>query len=235
MRKIGSRDVSLLGALSALVVVADAVPVTPIIGVPGARFTAGWVAATLSGIVGGPYLGTTAAFVGSLVSAFVGLRPLFLGPFTPLTPALAALQAGLLARGNWVAGGAAVSALTVAWILTPAAATPPTALYVGAVAAALVLRRRLELRAERLGGKSVATALAVAYIANATRHALGSLILVTVFNFSPEFFLLAAPLMVVEQATFAVVTALVAVPVLRALSKTPLVTRGQRLLRESGR
>lgn len=70
--KLSARDVTLLTSFTALYVVLYALPVFPIIGLPGAAIPAADIMAPITGILIGPFLGALSAILGGLISFFIG-------------------------------------------------------------------------------------------------------------------------------------------------------------------
>ena len=70
--RLSARDVTLLTSFTALYVVLYALPVFPIIGLPGAAIPAAAIMAPITGMLIGPFLGALSTILGGLISFFIG-------------------------------------------------------------------------------------------------------------------------------------------------------------------
>jgi predicted membrane protein len=70
--RVSARDVTLLTSFTALYVVLYALPVFPIIGLPGAAIPAAAIMAPITGMLIGPFLGALSAILGGLISFSIG-------------------------------------------------------------------------------------------------------------------------------------------------------------------
>jgi hypothetical protein len=87
-----------IGAFGVLYTILRLVPTSPIVGIPGARFSLGDFILPLFGIILGP-IGALPAVIGTFLSFFLGRPLIFLG-FDFLIPATNPLIAGLIATGR---------------------------------------------------------------------------------------------------------------------------------------
>ncbi|MGQ9640183.1 MAG: hypothetical protein ACUVUB_07055 [Candidatus Bathyarchaeia archaeon] len=88
---------TLTATLAAVYAVLRIIPTFPIVGVPGARFSASDFIASLYGILLGPYISVACITVGTLIGYFAGRPPIFYGlDFIPA--AVNSLMVGLLIR-----------------------------------------------------------------------------------------------------------------------------------------
>jgi hypothetical protein len=118
-RKISkSRIISLTATFAALYGTLRLAPVSMWIGAPGRAFTASEFIAPLFGIVLGPYAGSVAAVVGTLLGISLTARVNFFGlDFLPAM--LSALVLGFLMRGRWLISCLLYSVLLVLFFIDP--------------------------------------------------------------------------------------------------------------------
>ena len=214
--------VSIFAALDAVI---RLVPATYAIGLYK-FFSLGWVFSPIMGILIGPFAGFSAAVLGSLIRASIAPYKWTFGPFTPLLPAISALQAGLLTRRKHnllfaLIASAILFSLMLTWLYLPTGQIVwPVALYYLVGLAFIPLVRACM----NLSGKLLIIALILtAYVSNITQHALGNVLSATLLNLPPEIFWAALPLPLIEQTAFAIGSGVVAYPVLVALRKANLL------------
>jgi predicted membrane protein len=95
-RKLTAKDLTLIVCFTALYAVFSRIPISPILGMPGASITAAAITAPIIGILLGPDAGTFSVFLGGTIS-------FYLGSFSPssfVSGIVAALCAGLLCKGK---------------------------------------------------------------------------------------------------------------------------------------
>jgi len=202
-----------ISVFAALNVLADMVPLTPFIGVPGASFRLGWVLPPLTGMLLGAGMGGISCLIAGIIEFLMGQQPSF-GPFVPLRPAVSAFIAGLLASRNWQIPAASLSALIFVWLLLPVGREASIILvfHTTGFVLILVLRGRIGDMVESKKSKNSASGLFLtAYCGNISRHLLGNILSATILNLSSLVFVSALPLTLIEQSTFAVAAAVIGV------------------------
>ena len=111
---------SLISIFAALNIIADVLPLTPVIGVNGTFFRLSWVVAPLTGFLLGPIAGGGSCVIAGVVELLLGLQPSQpFGLFAPFRMGLSAVQVGLLVKGRWKTVLTILSSLIFMWILLP--------------------------------------------------------------------------------------------------------------------
>jgi predicted membrane protein len=214
--------VSIFAALDAVV---RLVPVSYAVGLYK-FFSLGWVFSPIMGVLIGPFAGFSAAVLGSFIRASIASYNWTYGLFTPLLPALSALQAGLLTRRKHDAvlsltAFAILFSLMLTWLCLPTGRIVwPVALY---YLTGLALIPLVRIFLNHSGRWLIAALILIAYTSNITQHALGNILSVALLNFQPEIFWATLPLPLIEQTAFALGSGIVAYPVLIALRKANLL------------
>ncbi|MEM2094627.1 MAG: hypothetical protein QXI32_04960 [Candidatus Bathyarchaeia archaeon] len=207
-----SLRLSMVALFSALNVLGDSIPLTPIVGLEQSRLTLGWTFASLTGLMLGPLMGSLTCFLASLVELFIGFQAqLPLGPLGLTRSSLAALQTGLLTTRRWILSGVILSLLIVCWILTPQGrgAIPVLAFHILGLILILAFRREMSDALESGSRKRVGFAVGIAaYCGNISRHLFGNLLFTLFASFPTTIFLAAMPLTLIEQVFFASTSAI---------------------------
>ena len=210
---------SLISTFAALNIMADLIPFTPILGVPGASFRLGWVLAPLTGIMLGPVAGGLSCIIASLVELFLGVQLWSFGVFSPFRAGLSAFQAGLLISGKWKTSVTVLVFLMFMWIFLPSGreALIVLSFHVFSLILILIFRSNIKKYANSPVLWKTALSLATAsYCGNISRHLFGNVLLIWLTGIPSSIFLLALPLTLTEQFTFTTATTILVV----ALSRT---------------
>jgi hypothetical protein len=218
-RRPATVAVSLIAVFAALNVVADFVPVSPVLGFTS-FLTLGWILSPLAGLLLGPFSGGASCLIATLVEFFLGLNvapQLSLGPAGFFRSALAAVQTGLLSSGRWKLASAVFGVLILGWLALPAgrAATGILVFHILGLVLILVSGRRMERSLESQSRWKAGAAVTVSsYCGNISRHLFGNTLLVVFVGLPAQIFLAAIPFTLVEQtffsfASFALGTALI--------------------------
>jgi hypothetical protein len=246
--KLTTRNLALVAIFAALYYVLSLItPYIPAIGVPEITISLEALIASVFGLVLGPYLGSLTAFLGAFVAWTLppsGMSPFGL-PFL-LSPPLNALVTGLIFYKKWKYGFAVFSVLVIAFLFTPPV-QPLTENGFIAVAVlfdkviALFLILPVVIFARKLSiGKASLFYFLLFFIGNQADNMWGSLVfsVPTVYNgiFGLDvvgvrgLFLLspfAYPAIRLIQAFIAM---LIAVPLMKTLSGTPWLWKGENIL-----
>lgn len=212
---------SLISTFSALNIIADLLPTTPVIGLPGAYFRLGWILAPLTGIILGPTIGGVSCVLASLVELLIGLQSWSFGILSPLRAGFSAFQAGLLVKKRWKLSFIIIILLIFSWVLMPTGQEAYIILFFPIVGALLILflRSRIGKYIDSSINQKVALAFVVAsYCGNISRYMLGNSLLVLTTNMPSIVFISALPLTLIEQISFAAVATVIGVSLIR----TPL-------------
>ncbi len=194
--------ISVFAALNAL---ADFIPFTPILGIPGSSLSLGWILSPLTGILLGVKIGGISCLIGGLIDIFLGQPPIF-GPFTPLRPAISAFITGMLASKYWRIPAVTLFALILLWLLLPTGRDASVILvfHITGLVIILSLRGKIGDLIRSKSTERVAWGLFLAtYCGNISRHLFGNILLVTILNLPFVFFIAAIPYTLIEQLIFA--------------------------------
>jgi hypothetical protein len=120
--RITTRGIMLIATLAAVYTILRIIPTFPLIGVPGARFSASDFVASLYGVILGPYASSLCIILGTFIGYFIGRPPVFYGlDFLPAT--INGLTVGLIVRGRRRPALLAYSILLVLFSAHPLAPT----------------------------------------------------------------------------------------------------------------
>lgn len=214
---------SLISIFAALNIIADVLPLTPVIGVNGASFRLSWVVAPLTGLLLGPIAGGGSCVIAGVVELFLGLQPSQpFGLFAPFRMGLSAVQVGLLVKGRWKTALTILSSLIFMWILLPKGREALLILSFHLVGFFLILvfRTRIVGYMSSSLWKKVALGVAVAaYCGNISRHLLGNILLVVLTEIPSIVFVTAIPFTVIEQISFLVASTSLGVALTRTRAR----------------
>jgi len=94
-----AKTIMLIATLAAVYAVLRIIPTFPLVGVPGARFSASDFVASLYGVIFGPYASAFCIVIGTFIGYFAGRPPIFYGlDFVPAT--VNAIVVGLVMRNR---------------------------------------------------------------------------------------------------------------------------------------
>jgi hypothetical protein len=223
--------VSLLATFAALNVVADLLPLTPVIGVNGAFFRLSWVVAPLTGLLLGPLWGGGSCVLAGLTELCFGLQSTQpFGVFTPVRMGLSAMQAGLVVKGRWKTAVTILGSLIGVWVLLPTGREALLTVSLHGVGCVLLLAFRTQIRGyvTSTSWKQVALGVAVAtYSGNVSRHLLGNLLLVILTDAPSTIFVAALPFTIVEQAAFLAAAIILGTALTRTRARAVLEVYGE--------
>ena len=99
IRRSRTKTIVLIATLAAVYAILRIIPTFPLVGIPGARFSASDFIATLYGVILGPYSSALSIILGTFVGYFAGRPPIFYGlDFLPAT--VNGIIVGLIIRGK---------------------------------------------------------------------------------------------------------------------------------------
>ena len=165
------------------------------------------------GVLLGPLLGFASVLLGEV--AYLAISPFgaHFGFLTPFTPALASLQAGLVARRKTAWAALLLSAFIACWLAVYGAhELPYLAPHAAGLALVLLLGTRRSFLRDEKGPRLFAKCWAVVYSANVTRHIFGTMLFLWFYGMYELTWLL--PITSAEQALFAALGAMVLAPTL---------------------
>ena len=250
--KVTTKQIALMAVFAALFYVLSLIaPISipaPTIGTMQISFAA--LIATVFGIVLGPYLGASAALLGSTVSwALTGMSPY--GFPMILSPFFNALVAGLIFYKKWKWGFGVFAAMVIVFLFTPPV-TPLTQNWY--VALAVLFDKIITLAIIvplALFGKKMSVAHGAAFffllgfVGNQADNMWGSMIFAMPGVYDKIFFMnlaavriafLASPFLYPAiRLVEAVIVMVVAVPLMQALKGTPWLWRKDNILTDEGK
>jgi hypothetical protein len=220
----------LISTFVALNIVADVLPLSPVLGVNGASFRLGWVVAPLTGLLLGPVSGGLSCAMAGVVELFLGIQSSQpFGLFTPFRMGLSAVQAGLLVKGRWKTALTILGALIFVWALLPKGreALPVLSFHLVGFFLILVFRTRIGYYVSSSLWKKVALGVAVtAYCGNISRHLLGNILLAVLTDVPSIVFVAAMPFTMLEQTSFLVASTILGVALMRTRVRTLIEVYG---------
>ena len=213
---------SLISVFAALNILANALPLTPVLGVNGTYFRLGWVLTPLTGFLLGPIAGGISCMIAGLTELLIGFQvsqPF--GVFSPLRAFLSAFLSGSLGQGRWKTALTIHGLLIVLWVLLPTGreAIAIIPFYLLGFFFILVFRSRIGQYVASPSWSKIALGIAVlSYCGNICRHLLGNILLVFLADVPPIVFITAIPFTLLEQVTFTAASTILGV----ALTRTRL-------------
>jgi hypothetical protein len=203
---------TLAASFAVLNFIAEYLPFTPVIGVPGAFFHFSWIVSPLTGILLGPVLGGASCFIASGLTLALGVQQWIIGPLTPFRTLISAVQAGLLASGRWEVSSTLLGTLVVLWLALPAGrdAAIVVIFHVAGLFAVLATRSRTRSYLSSTDRNAQALGFAIAaYCGNISRHLFSNLLFAALEILPPTVFIAVIPLTGVEQSLFAAATSII--------------------------
>ncbi len=201
--------IAYIGIFAALNVLANFIPFTPLLGLPGSSLSFGWVMAPLTGILLGARAGAASCLLGSIIGTLLG-QPLIFGLFTPFRAALSATASGMVASRRWQIPFLMLTSLIIIWLCLPTGreAYPVLVFHFAALTLILIFRGKLGVFLSSGSKKSLFKYSLAAYSGNVTRHLFGNILSVLFYSLPAITFVLAIPYTFMEQLVFALGTAL---------------------------
>jgi len=222
---------SLISVFAALNIIADVLPLTPVIGINGASFRLSWVVAPLTGLLLGPIAGGGSCVIAGVVELFLGIQPLQpFGLFSPFRMGLSAVQAGLLVKGRWKTSLTILGSLIFMWILLPKGreALPILSFHLVGFFLTLFSRKRIGVYMSSSLWKKVAFGVAVAaYCGNISRHLFGNILLIVLTEIPSIVFVAAIPFTAIEQTSFLVASTILGVALTRTRARALIEVHGK--------
>jgi hypothetical protein len=213
---------SLISVFAALNVLANALPLTPVLGVNGTFFRLGWVLTPLTGVLLGPIAGGVSCMIAGLMELLIGFQvsqPF--GVFSPFRAFLSAFLSGSLGRGRWKTALTIHGLLIVSWVLLPSGreAIAVVPFYLLGFFFIVFFRSRMGAYVDSSSWRKIALGIAVvSYCGNIARHLLGNILLVLFADMPSIVFITAIPFTFIEQVSFTAASTILGV----ALTRTRL-------------
>ncbi len=235
-----AHQTALVGIFAAFHVVVTIMPFSVALGTT-ANISMGIISAPIIGFLLGPYLGTIAVLIGSLLGITMNTSVAVMGPFTPIATASGAFAAGALTtdREKWVLPLFLVG--IIAFVLSPVGLTALAFLWLHIIALAM-LSIYLVPRVSAMIKGAIETPSSflqllgavgfVAFLATMTNHIVGSSIAVFYFiyvlhapvNVMSDVFFVLAFVYPIERAVATIIITLVTASVLRAIQSGSILT-----------
>jgi hypothetical protein len=247
--RLSTKNVALTAIFAALYYVLSLIsPFIPAIAIPEIKISLEALIASVYGLILGPYLGALAAFVGALVSW--SLPPGSMSPYGMpflLSPPLNALVTGLIFYKRWKIGFSIYALLIVAFLFTPPVQPIDENLYVGVAVLwdkviALLLILPCVKFAKHLSNSKLLPIfyLVLAFVGNQVDNMWGSLAFATplvyngIFGLPVEtvrFLFIVSPFVYPAiRLLQAIVAAIIATPLMKAVAGTPWVFQEKNIL-----
>ena len=221
---LGNTHPAIIAVWAALHAASALLPSIPIIGT-GFSFSVGMIFAPLAGIFFGPVAGAVTASVGSFIGTIIAPHTAMLGLASFVTDLFCALAAGLISRGGkiWPLSLVIAAGGSVLWMATPTGRAYPMYLILyGTAALAMVIGGLFARR--WLIGKNIGlqfTAIWICAFAGflGASFPIGNFFCILLYGLPVEVF---KPLFLVapaQRAMFALIAAIIGVPLLVDLPK----------------
>lgn len=238
--KLSAQNVALMAVFAALYYILSLItPYIPAIAIPEVKISLEALIATIFGLILGPYLGALTAFLGTFVSWTLppGSMSPYVMPFL-LAPPINALVTGLIYYKKWKAGFLVFCILITAFLFTPPVQPLTENFHIGvAVLWDKILALLLILPCAKFAGKlSTPKTLPLfyfllAFIGNQADNMWGSLAFAVpvvyegIFGLQLDvvrFLFVVSPFVYPAiRITQAVIAAIIAIPLMKALKNTP--------------
>jgi hypothetical protein len=201
--------------------IARLLPTIPLVGI-GSTFTVANVLVPLAGVFFGPWAGLLCAAIGGAIGYWIFPMSAWAGPFTILIPAVGGLAAGFAMRRNWLWPVVIIAALGAAWYVFPmgrAAWFMPPVYLLGVVAAVLGAIWGARWLTADNKAKMFAGIFSVSLTGIVASQAMGNLFWLALFAPPPAQVAAVTLQAPIERIIFAVVAAIVGIPLLTALPR----------------
>jgi len=247
--RLSTKNVALTAIFAALYYVLSLIsPFIPAVAIPEIKISLEALIASVYGLILGPYLGALAAFIGALVSW--SLPPGSMSPYGMpflLSPPLNALVTGLIFYKRWKVGFSIYALLIVAFLFTPPVQPIDKNFYVGVavlwdkVIALLLILPCVKFAKHLSNSKSLPIFyLILAFVGNQVDNMWGSLAFATplvyngIFGLPVEtvrFLFIVSPFIYPAiRLLQAIVAAIIATPLMKAVAGTPWVFQEKNIL-----
>ncbi|HHU33069.1 MAG TPA: ECF transporter S component [Clostridia bacterium] len=223
---------AVIAVWAAFIAIAQMLPVIPVFGT-GATFGLSDSVVVLSGILFGPWAGALASAIGGFLGQIIAPHGAVFGVVTFICPALAAMVAGLLMKKKWPHVIGIFAILGLAWFAFPLGRTawfqpvvnytPSILLAYPAATWGVNLIRSQDFKKMFVGITLLCT------IGGCASLAIGNTMALPMFALPRELWLAVLPISVPQRILFAILAAVIGVPLLIGLPKIG-VTVGTKLL-----
>lgn len=184
MKKLTTKQITLMSVFAAILVIVSRLPGIPLIGVEGGHIEFTACLYPFMGIVLGPWVGMVAVLLGNFIVWLIPTATVF-GLLMIPAGAIAALVSGFLSRkdgiSNWKSAAVVLAILDILWYLTPVGFEAPffPILHWIALALILVFRNKIEEYMESPSSKKLTLGVALSsFIATMAEHMTGNLIFI---------------------------------------------------------
>ncbi len=244
--RTAARDIAATASMASFYVILSQLPGFPVVGVDGASIGVVSSVVPVFGILAGPWIGASAAFVGGVVSRVLAGSGVFSWMVLPAMP-LSAFAAGSLSRHKvglfrgWVSTALVLGLLVLAWYSTwigQMVFLYPI-LHWASLAIVLIFREWLAffIQSGERGEVAVSVALC-SFSATMAAHMYGTLAFIAVTNLSTQaealtpasqmlfssIFLALTPIVAVERLIITLIATILGVPIILALRRQTVKT-----------
>lgn len=207
-----TRDLTLVALLASVYAVGSFIPGFPMIGFPSSKIDFVRSLEIGYGLVLGPILGPSTAFLGAVVGKTItgGGVGLFFTPLALVSSFMAASmkRKSLLNIKGWILSAILLSCLIIGWYATPtgrAAPLYPVFHFIGLGMILLFRERIIDYLNSREKRRLALGVLLCSYPSTMAGHMLGNLIFIKLFSPSPLFFMTILPVSIIERIVITVI------------------------------
>ena len=219
-----TRNLTLVALLASVHAVGSFIPGFPMIGVPSSKIDIVRSLEIGYGLVLGPILGPSTAFLGAVVGKTItgGGVGLF---FTPLA-LVSSFMAASMKRNNllnirgWILSAILLSCLIIGWYATPTgreAPLYPIFHFIGLGIILLYRERISDYLNSREKRRLALGVLLCSYPSTMAGHMVGNLIFIKLFSPSPLFFMTILPVSIIERIVLTVIATVIGTPLIMAV------------------
>lgn len=223
---VETRRLTLVALLASIYAVGSFMPGFPMIGASGSKIDIVRSLEICYGLVLGPVLGPSAAFLGAIVGKTLtgGGVGLFFTPLSLVSSFMAASMKRhkLLSLRGWIFSVFLISCLIAGWYVTPIGRDAPLYPIPHLIGLGMILLFRERVTGylnSREKGKLTLGLLLSSYPSTMAGHMLGNLIFMHLFNPSHLFFMAILPISIIERTVLTIIATLIGVPLIITMRK----------------
>lgn len=218
---VETRRLTLVALLASVYAVGSLIPGFPMIGAPDSKIDVVRSLEICYGLVLGPVLGPSAAFLGAIVGKTLtgGGVGLFFTPLSIVSSLMAASMKRhtLLRLRGWMFSAVLLSCLIAGWYATPTGREAPLYPIPHLIGLGVILLLRDKVTGYlncREKGKLTLGLLLSGYPSTMAGHMLGNLIFIHLFSPGPLFFMAILPVSIMERIALTIIATLIGVPLI---------------------
>ena len=222
--RVKTSSLTLVALLASVYAVGSFIPGFPMIGAPGSRIDIVRSLEMGYGLVLGPVLGPSSAFLGAIVGKTLtgGGVGLFFTPLALVSSFMAASMKRhtLLKLRGWMVSASILSCLIIGWYATPTGRDAPLypVFHLIGLGIILLLGEKIsDYLNSREKGRLALGVLLSSYPSTMAGHMLGNLIFIHLFGSSALFFMTILPISIVERVVLTVIATVIGTPLVMAV------------------